>query len=80
VYFFVILYFQISLFSAGELENLKSIFGFYIFFQKMYKFFMDNRELILRTFPFIKYLKLKIFSEESINKKIEMIYLKNYNS
>ena len=72
VFFFVVLYFQVSLFGSSELENLKYNNTLYIFYQELYKFLNNNK--FINKFFFV--IKLNVY----INTKINNIYIKNYNS
>jgi len=67
VYFFVVLYFQVSLFSSSELENLK-------YYNTLHSFYHELYVLILK-FPFLK----NFISESFIDKKLSVIYFKVAN-
>lgn len=68
VFFFLVLYFQVSLFGSSELENLKYTNSLYSFYSELYK-------LILKH----KFLKF-IISEKFINTRFQKLNTKIYNS
>jgi len=68
VFFFLVLYFQVSLFGSSELENLKYINVMYAFYQELYICLLNN-----------KFIRL-FLSELYLNKKMEKLYIKVYNS
>lgn len=68
VFFFVVLYFQVSLFGSSELENLK-------YYNTVYNFYQDIYTQLLNS-DSIKFF----ISEKTIQKKLENITLKSYNT
>ncbi len=68
VFFFLILYFQVSLFGASELENLKYINVVYSFYYQILSIIINNK--ILKHF-----IPLTL-----INKKFQNIHIKVYNT
>lgn len=68
VFFFVSLYFQVSLFGTSELENLRYINVLYSLYQELY--ILIARHSWLRA----------IISENYLNKKMQKLYFKAHNS
>lgn len=68
VFFFVVLYFQVSLFGSLELENLKSNNSILSLFQELY--------INMLTLSFLKFF----ISDNNLNKLLSNISLRNYNN
>lgn len=68
VFFFLVLYYQVSLFGSSELENLKYINALYSLYQELYIIILKNK--------FVSFF----ISEKFLNKKLQNIYIKVYNS
>lgn len=68
VFFFVSLYFQVSLFGSSELENLKYINVLYSFYQELYVLILNHAWLRF------------VISEQFLNQRMQKLYVKVYNS
>ncbi len=68
VFFFLVLYYQVSLFGSSELENLKYINTLYSLYQEIYAIILKNPIASL------------IISEKFLNNQMKNVYIKAYNS
>jgi hypothetical protein len=67
VFFFVVLYFQVSLFSSSELENLKYSNQLYSLYYQLLLFILNHK--LFNTF----------ISKKYIEKRLKNLYLKSFN-
>jgi quinol-cytochrome oxidoreductase complex cytochrome b subunit len=70
IFFFLVLYFQVSLFGTSELENLKYNNTIYSFYQELLKFILK--------YNFLNFLNLNNIIEKKINKISNKVY-NNWN-
>lgn len=70
IFFFLVLYFQVSLFGTSELENLKYNNTIYSFYQELLKFILK--------YNFLNFLNLNNLIEKKINKISNKVY-NNWN-
>ena len=72
IFFFIALYFQVSLFSPSELDNFNYNNTMYSFYQELYKI-LNNNKFITKNFNITRL-------NSYIDHKINNIYIKNFNN